>query len=273
MTPTPRSPGCMAGPRRPHGVTAAWAEAADAELTAGNAARDRSDYAAAIGHYRPRLASDPQSYEAKFQLARAPVHTPAAARRRYDSTAELLSTRPTNSDLLLARGRSYAWEGRWSESEADLAAVTRLLPEYGDAWAASAICICGAAAPRMRSRPTPVGYLSAERARRVSRPIQGLSVIGGPNSGASRSEKGRARSGATTRRLTGLIATREARRRRSATKSAAGHETLQRASRGRSYPERCVLTPAMRGVFAGVADVCSQFEALPALADRSRSVG
>src|SRR5205823_2904679 len=85
------------------GVAAAWAEAADAELTAGNEARDRSDYAAAIGHYRLALASDPQSYEAKFQLA---------------------------------RGRTYAWEGRWSQSEADLTAVTTLLPQYGDAWAA-----------------------------------------------------------------------------------------------------------------------------------------
>src|SRR6266853_1993856 len=117
------------------GVAAAWAEAADTELTAGNEARDRSDYAAAIGHYRLALASDPQSYEAKFQLARLLSYT----RRREEAIrvyTELLSTRPTNSDLLLARGRTYAWEGRWSESEADLTAVTALLPEYRDAWAA-----------------------------------------------------------------------------------------------------------------------------------------
>jgi len=117
------------------GVAAAWAEAADAELTAGNEARDRSDYAAAIGHYRLALASDPQSYEAKFQLARLLSYT----RQREEAIrlyCELLSTRPTNSDLLLARGRTYAWEGRWSQSEADLTAVTTLLPQYGDGWAA-----------------------------------------------------------------------------------------------------------------------------------------
>src|SRR5205807_10001495 len=51
------------------GVTAARAEAADAELTAAKEARDRGDYAAAIGHYRLALSSDPQSYEAKVQLA------------------------------------------------------------------------------------------------------------------------------------------------------------------------------------------------------------
>ncbi|TLY67809.1 MAG: YaiO family outer membrane beta-barrel protein [Gammaproteobacteria bacterium] len=117
------------------GVTAAWAAAADAELTAGNEARDRGDYAAAIGHYRLALASDPQSYEVKFQLARLLSYT----RQREEAIrlyTELLSTRPANSDLLLARGRTYAWEGRWSESEADLTAVSTLLPEYGDAWAA-----------------------------------------------------------------------------------------------------------------------------------------
>ena len=116
-------------------VTAAWAAAADAELTAASEARDRGDHAAAIGHYRRALASDPQSYEAKFQLARLLSYT----RQREEAIrlyTELLSTRPANSDLLLARGRTLAWEGRWSESEADLRAATTLLPEYGDAWAA-----------------------------------------------------------------------------------------------------------------------------------------
>ena len=117
------------------GATVTWAEGADAELTAGNEARDRGNYAAAIGHYRLTLAADPQSYDAKFQLARLLSYTRqrAEAIRLY---TELLSTRPTNSDLLLGRGRTYAWEGRWSESEADLTAVTARAPEYGDAWAA-----------------------------------------------------------------------------------------------------------------------------------------
>ena len=117
------------------GATAAWADGADAELTAGNEARDRSDYPAAIGHYRLALTRDPQSYEARFQLARllSFTHQHEEAIRLY---TELLSTRPANSDLLLGRGRTYAWEGRWAESEADLTSVTWLLPDYADAWAA-----------------------------------------------------------------------------------------------------------------------------------------
>lgn len=121
--------------------TGTWAQAAGAEagagaeLAAANAARDRGDYAAAIGHYRRSLHDDPQSYEAKFQLARLLSY----GRERDEAIrlyTELLATRPTNSDLLLGRGRTYAWEGRWAESEADLRTVTSLLPDYGEGWAA-----------------------------------------------------------------------------------------------------------------------------------------
>ena len=111
------------------------AEDAVAELAAGNAARDRGDNPAALGHYRAALAADPQSYEAKFQLARLlsfSAERPEAI-RLY---SELLSSRPANSDLLLGRGRTYAWEGRWPEAEADLKSVTVSSPQYGDAWAA-----------------------------------------------------------------------------------------------------------------------------------------
>jgi len=117
------------------GVDPQPASANDTELAAGNSARERGDAPEAIGHYRQSLAADPNSYEAKFQLARLLSYTDARgeAIRLY---TELLSTRPTNSDLLLGRGRTYAWEGRWAESEADLSQVTALSPAYGDAWAA-----------------------------------------------------------------------------------------------------------------------------------------
>lgn len=113
----------------------AWAADAATAMAAGNAARDRGDYAAAIEHYRAAVAAAPKSYEAKFQLARTLSYTNQRqeAIRLY---TELLVTRPNNSDLLLARGRTYAWEGRWSEAEADLTAVTTRLPGYGDAWSA-----------------------------------------------------------------------------------------------------------------------------------------
>ncbi len=48
----------------------------------------------------------------------------------------LLARSPGNSDVLLARGRLYAWMERWREAEADLKAATRAAPRYGDTWSA-----------------------------------------------------------------------------------------------------------------------------------------
>jgi YaiO family outer membrane protein len=156
---------------------AAWAEGLEAELTAGNEARDRGDTSAAIGHYRLAVAADPQSYEAAFQLARLLSYTAqrAEAIRLY---TELLSTRPTDSDLLLGRGRAYAWDGRWSESEADLTAVTSRLPDYADAWAALGDLYLWSGRPadairaysrRVSLQPKePAAYLARSRAYRSS---------------------------------------------------------------------------------------------------------
>lgn len=52
---------------------------------------------------------------------------------RYDA---MLVQSPGNSDVLLARGRTYAWMARWPEAEADLVAVTTAKPDYADAWSA-----------------------------------------------------------------------------------------------------------------------------------------
>ena len=106
-----------------------------AALADGDAAMARGDYATAAQYYRAEVEADPRSYEAKFKLARSLAlsnHRDEAI-RLY---TELLATRPTNSDLLLARGRTYTWEHRWSEAEADLTAVTTRSPAYGDAWSA-----------------------------------------------------------------------------------------------------------------------------------------
>ena len=113
----------------------AWAASATAEMAAGDTARERGDYAEAIRHYRAALAASPKSYAAKFQLARVLSYTNQRGEAIILYT-ELLDTRPNNSDLRLARGRTYAWEGRWSEAEADLTAVTARFPRYGDAWSA-----------------------------------------------------------------------------------------------------------------------------------------
>ena len=72
------------------------------------------------------------------QLENAPLALSFSNRRdeAIRLYTELLATRPKNSDLLLARGRTYAWENRWNESEADLTAVATQAPDYGDAWSA-----------------------------------------------------------------------------------------------------------------------------------------
>lgn len=106
-----------------------------AALADGDAAMARGDYATAGEHYRAEVAAHPESYEAKFNLARSLAfsgHRDEAIRLYTD----MLATRPTNPDLLVARGRTYTWEHRWREAEADLIAVTTRSPAYGDAWSA-----------------------------------------------------------------------------------------------------------------------------------------
>lgn len=48
----------------------------------------------------------------------------------------LLEASPGNADVLLGRGRVYAWMGRWTEGEVDLRAATDAAPAYADAWSA-----------------------------------------------------------------------------------------------------------------------------------------
>ena len=106
-----------------------------AAMADGDMAMTRGDYAAAAQYYRAEAEAHPESYDAKFKLARAL----SFSNHRVEAIqlyTELLATRPNNSDLLLGRGRTYAWENRWHEAEADITAVTRRSPDYGDAWSA-----------------------------------------------------------------------------------------------------------------------------------------
>ncbi|MGA0588114.1 YaiO family outer membrane beta-barrel protein [Dyella sp. KRB-257] len=48
----------------------------------------------------------------------------------------LLAEHPGNGDLLLARGRTYAWDGQYDAAESDLRTVVRQSPQYADAWSA-----------------------------------------------------------------------------------------------------------------------------------------
>lgn len=76
-----------------------------------------------------------ESFDQQFQAARtlATSDQREAALRAYDA---LLSRSPGNADVLLGRGRLYAWMGKWPEAEADLGAVTASSPTYADAWSA-----------------------------------------------------------------------------------------------------------------------------------------
>lgn len=90
--------------------------------------------AVAQSEIAPVLPQD-ASYDQQFAHARAL----ATNGRREEAVAlytAMLAQSPTNTDLLLARGRTNAWMKRWPEAEADLTAVTVAKPGYADAWSA-----------------------------------------------------------------------------------------------------------------------------------------
>lgn len=79
-----------------------------------------------------------ENYEARLQRARALATSGDAAQREQAIAmyGGMLQASPGNSDVLLARGRTFAWMGRYAEAEADLRAVTATKPGYADAWSA-----------------------------------------------------------------------------------------------------------------------------------------
>ena len=72
-----------------------------------------------------------QRFEAARQLAFNGQREQAIA-----AYSALLIESPDNSDVLLGRGRVYAWQERWRDAEADLRAATTRAPQYADAWSA-----------------------------------------------------------------------------------------------------------------------------------------
>lgn len=94
----------------------------------------------------PALLQDPaapqdaavESYDTRLQRARAlaTAGDPAQREQALAMYAAMLQESPGNSDVLLARGRTLAWAGRYAEAEADLLAVTGTKPGYADAWSA-----------------------------------------------------------------------------------------------------------------------------------------
>jgi YaiO family outer membrane protein len=81
------------------------------------------------------VAAAPEGFDQKFLAARE-----LALKGQRDAAiaaySELLAVSPGNADVLLGRGRVYAWMGSWAAAEADLTAATAAAPTYADAWSA-----------------------------------------------------------------------------------------------------------------------------------------
>lgn len=86
----------------------------------------------------PQASAAVEGYEARLRRARDLATSGDQAQRLqalalYDG---MLQESPGNSDVLLARGRTHAWMGRYAEAEVDLRTVTDNKPGYADAWSA-----------------------------------------------------------------------------------------------------------------------------------------
>lgn len=79
---------------------------------------------------------DAETLRLRQARALATSGDPAQRAQALAIYAAMLAESPGNSDVLLARGRTYAWAGRYAEAEADLRAVTAAKPGYADAWSA-----------------------------------------------------------------------------------------------------------------------------------------
>ncbi|GAB3100307.1 YaiO family outer membrane beta-barrel protein [Lysobacter terrae] len=91
--------------------------------------------APSVSAQQAAAAPGSETYAQQFERA----HTLANNGQREEAVAlytALLAQSPTNTDVLLARGRTNAWMKRWPEAEADLTAVTTAKPDYADAWSA-----------------------------------------------------------------------------------------------------------------------------------------
>lgn len=80
-------------------------------------------------------AAGGETYDQQFARARD-LATNGQREEALALYTAMLAQSPTNTDLLLARGRTNAWMKRWPEAEADLTAVTAVKPDYADAWSA-----------------------------------------------------------------------------------------------------------------------------------------
>ena len=81
------------------------------------------------------FAAAPEGFDQKFLAARD-LALKGQREMAIAAYSELLAVSPGNADVLLGRGRVYAWMGNWPAAEADLTAATAAAPTYADAWSA-----------------------------------------------------------------------------------------------------------------------------------------
>ncbi len=92
--------------------------------------------AALLATAAPSFADEaPVRFDDQFLAARG-LALAGAREAALAAYGALLDASPGNADVLLGRGRLYAWMGRWDESEVDLCAAVEASPAYADAWAA-----------------------------------------------------------------------------------------------------------------------------------------
>ena len=87
----------------------------------------------ALGLYREILSRVPESYRARYGMARAYLHQ-GEPDRALPYLNDLTGTHPTEADPHVIRGFASLQQGRYEAAEADFRWVTDRFPEYADAW-------------------------------------------------------------------------------------------------------------------------------------------
>ncbi|SHF06904.1 YaiO family outer membrane beta-barrel protein [Thermomonas hydrothermalis] len=121
---------------------------------------------------------DPEVMRLREARELATSGDPAQRQRALAMYDAMLQASPGNTDVLLARGRTYAWAGRYQEAEADLRAVTAAKPGYADAWSALGDLYLWSGQPRLAADAyahwvalepqSPAPYLARGRAWRAA---------------------------------------------------------------------------------------------------------
>jgi len=95
----------------------------------------KGEYDDRIAELRLKLQTEPESYDALFNLARF-LSFSGKREEAIELYTKILAKHPGDPDSLLGRGRVYTWMDNNEKAEADLLQVTQSHPAYADAWSA-----------------------------------------------------------------------------------------------------------------------------------------